>query len=121
MGQGYEETVDDQVFHACHRFARISPRKARLVADTIRDALLDEALTTLRFSPQRAAKMLYKVLRSAQASAEEQGVTHVEDLVVERVWVDEGPTQRSWRPRARGMANMRRRRRSHIHIELALR
>lgn len=103
---------------ARHRFAPISARKARLVLDTIRGKRLDEALSILQFSPKRAAYLIGKVLKSAQANAEAQAEGSLASLCVTRAFADEGPTRRKWRPRARGMASPIRRRRSHIIIEL---
>lgn len=98
-----------------HRFARISARKVRLVADMIRDADVDEALNILKFTPNRAASMLDKVLRSAVANAdnEEADVTR---LYVQKAFVDEGPTIPRFRPKDRGRAHPIRKRTSHITV-----
>jgi large subunit ribosomal protein L22 len=106
---------------ASHRHAPISPSKARLVADMIRGKSVDEALSALRLAPQRAARMLYKVVQSAQANAEDQGVNDVEGLYVARAYVDDAPRLKRWRPRSRGMASPILRRRSHLCVELDLR
>jgi large subunit ribosomal protein L22 len=106
---------------AKYRGAPISPRKARLIIDLIRGKDLGLALTTLKFAPQRAAKMLFKVLRSAQANAEDRGVNNVDDLYVSKAWVDEGFRIKRFRPRSRGMANPFVRRRSHLCVELDVR
>lgn len=103
---------------ARHRFARIAPRKARLLVDLIRGKRVDEADAILRVSKQRAAVFVRKVLLSAQANAVDRGEEAVTDLVVAKVFVDDGPRQRRWRPRARGMATPELRCRSHISIEL---
>lgn len=98
-----------------HRFARISARKVRLVVDMIRDADVDEALNILKFTPNRAASMLDKVLRSAVANAdnEEADVTR---LYVQKAFVDEGPTIPRFRPKDRGRAHPIRKRTSHITV-----
>ncbi len=101
-----------------HKHAPVPPRKARLIADMIRGKNVSEALSLLHFAPQRAAKLLYKVVRSAQANAEDRGVDDVDSLYVTRAWVDEGVRLKRWRPRSRGMANGRLRRRSHLCVEL---
>lgn len=106
---------------AKHMHAPVSPRKARLIADMIRGKDVSDALNTLNLQPQRAAKMLLKVIRSAQANAEVQGVTDVDELYVTKAWVDEGATLKRWRPRARGSAAPILRRRSHLCVELGLR
>ena len=98
-----------------HRFARISARKARLVADMIRDADVNEALNILKFTPNRAASMLDKVLRSAIANADnaEDDVTR---LYVQKAYIDEGPTIPRFRPKDRGRAHPIRKRTSHITV-----
>ena len=78
-------------YNASHRFARIAPRKARLVSDMVRGLPVDEALTALDFSKRRGAWYLKSVLKSAIANAEEQDAD-IAELVVTRTWVDEGPT-----------------------------
>lgn len=103
---------------AKHRYAPISARKARLIVDLVRGRSVDDALGILSVQPQRAAKMLRKVIRSAQANAEDRGVADVEGLFVARAWVDEGVRLKRWRPRARGRATPILRRRSHICVEL---
>jgi large subunit ribosomal protein L22 len=108
-------------FLAQHRGAPISPRKARLIIDLIRGKDLGLALTILKFAPQRAAKMLFKVVRSAQANAENRGVEDVDALYVSKAWVDEGFRIKRFRPRSRGMANPYLRRRSHLCVELDVR
>jgi large subunit ribosomal protein L22 len=110
-------------FQASHRFARISPRKVRPLADLIRGRFADEALDILRFQPQRGARMLEKVLRSALGNAQDPdqnpGKTiRVDRLVVLDARVDEGPMFKRIRPRARGMAFLIKKRMSHIHVTL---
>jgi len=105
-------------YAASHRYAPISARKARLVLDLIRGKALGEALSIVQFNQKRAAHLVGKVLQSAQANAQEQGVGRPNELRVSRAWADEGPTRGKWRPRARGMAAPIRRRMSHINVEL---
>ena len=105
-------------YEAVHRFARISPRKARLVADMIRGKFADEALDLLKYQPQRGARMLEKVLRSALANAEDRRATNLEALVVVDVRVDSGPMFKRMRPRARGMSSVIKKRTSHIRVAL---
>ncbi len=100
---------------AVHRFARISPRKVRLVADLIRGRDVNEALSILKFTPNRAAEMLRKALTSAVANANE-AEADVDLLYVERAFVDEGPTLHRWRPKDRGRAFPIRKRTSHITV-----
>lgn len=94
-------------------YLRISPRKVRLAADLIRGLSVIEAEQQLRFCAKRAAEPLLKLLRSAVANA-----NNAPDLYVSEIKVNPGPTLKRWRPRARGMAAMIRKRTSHIIIIL---
>ena len=102
-------------YTAVHRFARITPRKARLIADMIRGLRIDEAISSLEFSKKRAAWYFKSVLKSAVANAEE-GEADVHQLYVAESRVDEGPTIKRWRPKDRGRAHPIRKRTSHLHI-----
>jgi large subunit ribosomal protein L22 len=106
------------MYVAKHRFARISPRKVRLVANLVRGKTAEEALTILRFQPQRGARMLEKVIRSAMANAEEQDVRNAGRLRLVDVRVDQGPSLKRLRPLARGAAAIYLRRMSHITVVL---
>jgi len=105
-------------YEAVHRFARISPQKVRPLADMIRGLSADEALNVLRYQPQRGARMLEKVLRSALANAEDRRAPNLRTLMVTDVRVDGGSMFRRLRPRARGMAAIIKKRMSHIHVTL---
>lgn len=105
-------------YEAIHRFARISPQKARLLANLIRGQFADEALEILKYQPQRGARLLEKVLRSALANAEDRRATNLKNLMVVDVRVDGGPMFRRMRPKARGMASVVKRRMSHIRVAL---
>ncbi len=102
---------------ASHRFARIAPRKARLVADLIRGMRIDEAMNELQFSKKRAAWYLKAVLNSATANAEERDAD-VSSLYVAESRVDAGPTIKRFQPKDRGRAHPILKRTSHLHIEL---
>ncbi len=102
-------------WRAIHKYARISPRKVRLVADLIRGRGVQDALNLLKFSPNRAAVMVSKVLTSAIANANE-AEANVEDLIVDRAFVDEGPTIKRFQPKDRGRANPIMKRTSHITV-----
>jgi large subunit ribosomal protein L22 len=104
-------------FRATHRFARISARKVRPIADLIRGKFADEALELLRYQPQRGARLLEKVLKSALGNAEDQRA-EVASLVISDVRVDGGPMFKRVRPRARGMAFTIKRRTAHIQVEV---
>ena len=101
---------------ASHRFARISATKVRPFADLIRGKTAEDALNALRYQPNRGARVLEKVLKSAMANAEDRGARNVEHLKVVESRVDGGPMFKRIQPRARGMAYMIRRRFSHIHV-----
>ncbi len=110
-------------FSATHRYARISPRKVRPIADMIRGKFADEALDILRYQPHRGARMLEKVIRSALGNAQDPDqnpgrTVNVKDLVIIEARVDGGPMFKRVRPRARGMAFLVKRRMSHIHVAL---
>jgi large subunit ribosomal protein L22 len=112
------------VYRATHKYARISARKVRPLADLVRGKFADEALNLLKYQPQRGARMLEKVLRSAVGNAQDPdqnrgGRAQVpERLVVTDARVDGGPMFKRIRPRARGMAFGILRRTAHITIEL---
>jgi large subunit ribosomal protein L22 len=91
-------------YKAKHRFARISAQKVRLLADIVRGKHADEALDLLKYMPQRGARMLEKVIKSALGNAEDRRATNVADLVVVDCRVDGGPMIKRIRPQARGMA-----------------
>jgi large subunit ribosomal protein L22 len=101
------------------KWVRISPRKARLVTDHIRGRSVPEARTVLAFTTRAAAREIEKVLRSAVANAEANHGLFGDDLRVSAAYVDEGPTIKRWRPRARGRASQIRKRTCHITIKLA--
>ena len=105
-------------YEAVHKYARISARKVRPLADLIRGKHADEALDLLRYQPQRGARLLEKVLKSAMGNAEDRRAPDVTDLVVVDARVDAGPMFKRIRPRARGMAFMIKKRMSHIRISL---
>ncbi len=98
------------------RFARVSPQKARLVADMIRGKSLESALQTLTFSPKKAAAIVKKVLESAIANAEHNEGADIDELKVSRIFVDEGPTYKRMRARAKGRGNRILKRTSHITV-----
>ena len=105
-------------YQAIHRFARISARKVRPLADMIRGKRADEALNILRYQPQRGARLLEKVIKSALGNAEDRRARNIQQLRVVDARVDGGPMFKRMRPRARGMAHIIKKRTSHIRIEL---
>jgi large subunit ribosomal protein L22 len=104
-------------------WVRVSPRKARLVAEHIRGRSVPEARTVLAFTQRAAAREIEKVLRSAVSNAETNPNLNWngDDLMVSTVYVDEGPTIKRWRARARGRVARIRKRTCHITIKVALR
>ena len=98
------------------RFVRISPLKARRVVDLIRGRQVEEARRILRFSPHSASRTIEKCLNSAVANAEQTPGVIPQNLIIERAWVDEGPTLKRWRPRAYGRAARIRKRTSHMTV-----
>jgi large subunit ribosomal protein L22 len=102
-------------WQAKHRFARISPRKVRLMADLIRGLDVQDAMNVLKFTPNRAASMVSKVLTSAVASANE-AEADVDELFVAEAHVNEGPTMKRWHAKDRGRAHPIMKRTSHITV-----
>jgi large subunit ribosomal protein L22 len=109
-----------QTVRAQAKWVRTSARKARLVAEHIRGRPVPEARAVLAFTPRAAARDMEKVLRSAVANAESRPDLqwHGDELVVSAVWVDEGPTLKRWRARARGRVARIRKRTCHITLVL---
>lgn len=86
--------------------------------DLIRGLHVNDALEVLRATPRRASTLIDKVLQSAMANADQDPATDMENLRVKNAWVDQGPTRKGWRPRARGRVEQRKKRTSHINIVL---
>jgi large subunit ribosomal protein L22 len=103
---------------ATAKYVRIAPRKARLVADEIRGKSYPQAVSLLRFTNKRAAKILSEILNSAASNAEHNMDVDANELRVKTVKVDEGPTVKRYKARAMGRATMIRKRTSHITVEL---
>ncbi len=111
-------TQEVKEVRAAAKWLRITPRKARLVVEHIRGRSVPEARTMLAFSERAAAREVDKLLRSAVANAEANHNLIGDDLVVKTAYVDEGPTIKRWRPRARGRAAQIRKHMCHITITL---
>lgn len=101
------------------RFARISAQKCRLVADQVRGLPVEQALNILSFSDKKGAAMMKKLLDSAVANAENNEGADVDELKVKAVYVDEGPTMKRIRARAKGRAARILKRTSHIVVTVA--
>ncbi|VAX02068.1 LSU ribosomal protein L22p (L17e) [hydrothermal vent metagenome] len=100
-------------------YTRISPQKCRLVADQIRGKSVESALQLLTFSPKKAAVVIKKVLESAIANAEHNEGADIDELRVSKIFVDQGPTLRRWRARAKGRVNHILKPTSHISVIVA--
>lgn len=97
----------------------VAPRKARLVADLVRDRFVEDALNQLAFLHKSTSAVIRKLIRSAVANAQHQDSTVDEsNLFIKKIFIDEGITRKWIRPRARGMANRILRRRCHITVVL---
>ncbi|MEM8883671.1 MAG: 50S ribosomal protein L22 [Planctomycetota bacterium] len=115
-------SAETKNFRAIHRWARIAPRKARLIADMVRGMPVNDAVAILERHPKRAAHFFKKVVKSALANASQDLDVDLNTLVVSESRVDEGPLlggRARWRPRAQGRATPIRKRTSHLHIVLS--
>ena len=106
-------------YRAHHYFADVAAQKIRPFAALIRGKRADEALEALRFFPNKSARLLEQVVKSALGNAEDQGEREMEDLFIKEARVDGGPMFKRIMPRARGMAYPIKRRLAHIHVTLA--
>lgn len=101
---------------AVEKFIRISPRKLRYIADIVRNKSVEEAVDILTFTPKKAAVIVKKAVESAAANAAENHDMDEDGLVVKKIYVNEGPVLRRFRPRARGRATRIRKRTSHLTV-----
>jgi len=100
------------------RYARISPQKYRLVADTVRGKGVGNALSTLKFMPKKGARLVLKVLESAIANAENNLGADIDELKVTRIEIDTAPVLKRFAARAKGRGNRIVKRNSHITLEV---
>lgn len=100
------------------KYARLSPQKTRLVVDMVRGKGVQDALNILKFSQQKAAGVVSKLVSSAVANAEQKGVSDVDRLFVKAISVDQGPALKRFMPRAQGRATKIRKPTSHITVVL---
>ena len=110
-GEGYVSTASLRNVH-------VSPRKARLVVNSVRGKRVGEAIDLLSFSTKKTAPWLKKLLLSAVANAHENAGVDIDELVLKRAWVDEARTLKRVMPRAHGRATPIRKRHSHITVVL---
>ncbi len=99
--------------------AKVSAQKARLVADQIRGLHVEKALELLTYSPKKSAALVKKVLESAIANAEHNEGADIDELTVAKIYVDEGPTMKRIKTRAKGRADRIFKRSSHITVVVA--
>ena len=100
------------------KFARISSRKVKIVADLIRGKKVDEALAIVKFTPKASSEVIEKLLKSAIANAENNHHMNRGNLIVSEIYANQGPTLKRIRPAAKGSAVRIRKRTSHITIKL---
>ena len=110
---------DKMEYKAIHKYADMSARKIRPFATLIRGRAADEALELLRYLPNKSARLLEQVVKSALGNAEDRGARDIEDLVVIESRIDGGPIMKRIMPRARGTAYPIKRRYAHIHVTLS--
>lgn len=113
-----QETVLVNEAKATLRYARISARKVKIVADLIRGKNVDEALAIIKFTPKASSEIIEKLLKSAIANAENNHGMKTQDLYVAEIYANQGPTLKRIRPAAKGSAVRIRKRTSHITIVL---
>jgi large subunit ribosomal protein L22 len=103
---------------AVAKYVRISPRKVRLVMDQIRGKKVEDALKMLTFAPQKGSSILLKLLNSAVANAQQNSDADVDNLYIKKIYANEGPVLKRFRPRAHGRATRILKRTSHLTIIL---
>ena len=113
-----QETLVKNEARATLKYARISARKVKIVADLIRGKDVDEALAIIKFTPKASSELLEKLLKSAIANAENNHDMKHENLYVAEIYANQGPTLKRIRPAAKGSAVRIRKRTSHITIVL---
>jgi large subunit ribosomal protein L22 len=101
---------------AKYKYARISPQKCRLVADVVRGKPVGNALSTLKYMPKKGAELVYKVLASAVANAENNNGADIDELKVHRIYVDNAPVLKRFAARAKGRGARIVKRNSHITV-----
>ncbi len=105
-------------YKASHKYADMSARKVRPFADLIRGKSVDEALQALKFAPNRGARLVEAVLKSAMGNAVDRGGSSPEDMLVKEARIDDGPMFKRIMPRARGTAYSILRRICHVHVAI---
>jgi large subunit ribosomal protein L22 len=101
------------------KYVRISPQKVRKLVGAIKGKPVETGLAELKYMSQKAANIVEKVVRSAVANADQKVGVDVDSLIIQNVYVDQGPTLKRFRARARGRAARILKRTSHITVILA--
>ncbi len=104
---------------AVAKYVRISPQKVRMLIGSIKGKPVETGLNKLKFMPQKAAGLMEKVVRSAVANADQKDEIDVDNLVIRNIFVDQGPTLKRFRARARGRGSRILKKTSHITVILA--
>jgi large subunit ribosomal protein L22 len=104
---------------ATQRYARISPQKVRMIVDAIKGKPAETAINALKFMPQKSAGIVEKIVRSAVANADQNTSIDVDDLIVSNLIVDQGPSMKRFKARARGRGARIIKRTAHITVVLA--
>ena len=112
------QVVEEKKAVATLKYARISSRKVKIVADLIRGKNAEDALAIVKFTPKASSEIIEKLLKSAMANAENNHGMNVSNLYVAEIYANQGPTLRRIRPAAKGSAVRIRKRTSHITIVL---
>jgi large subunit ribosomal protein L22 len=115
MAKGSEQPP---TVRASARYVRVAPRKARLVADQVRGLTVPDAQTLLGFSTRGASRDVARLVASAAANAESNHDLVSDDLRIAEIRVDEGPTLKRWRARARGRASRIEKKTCHMSVAL---
>jgi ribosomal protein L22 len=118
MAKAADKQPEAPMVRAKARFVRVAPRKARLVADQVRGLEVPEARSLLQFSGRGAARDIAKLIESAAANAENNHELIADELRIADIRVDEGPTLKRWRARARGRAVRVEKKTSHVSVAL---
>ena len=104
---------------ATHRHVRISPQKVRMIVDAIKGKPAEAAINALKFMPQKSSGIVEKIVRSAVANADQNTSIDVDELVVQNLIVDQGPSLKRFKARARGRGARILKRTAHITVVLA--
>jgi large subunit ribosomal protein L22 len=105
-------------FRAVAKYVRISPRKVRMIVETIKNKPVEAGLDILKFMPQKAAAIVEKTIRSAVANADQHSGVDIDSLVIRNIFADQGPTLKRFRARARGRGTRIFKRTAHITVIL---